>query len=352
MPNSGTDGPQKSLLIEVPKSKPFPDAYSGSNFKRDTRNFHYMDHDEPHATRRRMILEKYPKVKELMKQDSYSFFLTVFLVALQVGICYLIRDLPWWAVLVITYFVSGVITHALFVLIHDLTHFTAFKSRKANQLTAILANFGQGVPSAISFGRYHADHHIFLGRPNWDPDLPTQWEIGFFRSALKKFLFICVMPLFYSLRPYVVCPKPPSVLELLNAVCIVAWDLLIYHYFGFKGVVYLILGTLFGLGLNPVSAHIIAEHYEFVKGQDTYSYYGPFNFVNLNLGYHIEHHDFPNIPWTKLPELRKIAPEFYNTLPSHTSYFLVLYKYIFCPDFGAWCRIGRTQGEDIKQKRN
>lgn len=211
---------------------------------------------------------------------------------------------------------------------------------------------GQGVPSSIAFGRYHADHHIFLGRPNWDPDLPTQKEIGFFTTPLRKFGYILAMPFFYGFRPYFVCPKPPSVLEFVNMIVIFGWDIFIGYNFGAKSLVYLLVGTVFGLGLNPVATHIIAEHYEFIKGQDTYSYYGPFNIPGLNIGYHIEHHDFPNIPWRSLPRVREIAPEFYNTLPQHKSYLLVLYKYIFDREFGAWCRIGRNNGDDIKQKRN
>lgn len=348
MPKSDS---QQSLLINVPGTKPFPDAYSGSNFSRDLRNFHYMEHDEPHATRRKMILEKHPEIKGLMKPDTYSVFLTFVLVSLQVTIIYLIKDTPGWLFGILTLVLGGTISHALFVLIHDLTHYTAFKSLKLNQLIAIIANFGQGVPSAVSFGRYHGDHHIFLGRPNYDPDLPTQWEIGFFRGTIKKLIFLIILPFFYSLRPYVVSPKPPNFMEIVNLVMVFTWDYFIYQTFGIRGLLYLIPGTLMGLGINPVSLHIMAEHYEFVKGQDTYSYYGPFNFVNLNMGYHIEHHDFPNIPWTRLPEVRKIAPEFYDNLPAHSSYLLVLYKYIFDPNFGAWCRIGRTQGDDIKQKK-
>jgi len=343
---------EKSMLTNVPDKLPFPDAYSGSFFKRDLRNFHFMDHDEPHATRRRMILEKHPEVKELMKQDPFSLYLTIALVIGQTIIMYLIKDMPWWFVILAAFISGAVLSHALYVLVHDLTHYTAFKSRKANQFTAILANLGQGVPSSIAFGRYHADHHIFLGRPNWDPDLPTQKEIAFFTTPFRKFLYILTMPFFYGFRPYFVCPKPPSALEFVNMAVVFSWDALIVYFFGAKSIAYLLIGTIFGLGLNPVAAHIIAEHYEFIKGQDTYSYYGPFNFTGLNIGYHIEHHDFPNIPWRKLPRLREIAPEFYDTLPHHKSYLLVYFKYIFDREFGAWCRIGRNHGDDIKQKRN
>lgn len=85
--------------------------------------------------------------------------------------------------------------------------------------------------------------------------------------------------------------------------------------------------------------HFIAEHYELTpngsftndpeKARDTYSYYGPINYVIYNGGYHVEHHDFPTIPWRNLPKLKKLAPEFYKDLECHTSYLVVLFRFIF-----------------------
>lgn len=50
---------------------------------------------------------------------------------------------------------------------------------------------------------------------------------------------------------------------------------------------------------------------------ETYDYIGWANFFILNIGYHTEHHDFPMIPWTRLPLLRKMVPEYYENLPCH-----------------------------------
>jgi len=40
-------------------------------------------------------------------------------------------------------------------------------------------------------------------------------------------------------------------------------------------------------------------------------------------------------------EVRKIAPEYYDTLPHHTSWTKVLYDFIFDPAIGPYARVKR-----------
>jgi sphingolipid delta-4 desaturase len=68
------------------------------------------------------------------------------------------------------------------------------------------------------------------------------------------------------------------------------------------------------------------------------SYYGPLNPILFNVGYHVEHHDFPYIPHTKLPELKRIAGEYYDHLPYHTSWVKVIWDFIFDREMGPHAR--------------
>lgn len=48
------------------------------------------------------------------------------------------------------------------------------------------------------------------------------------------------------------------------------------------------------------------------------------------------------MPWTRLPKLRALAPEYYNTLPAHKSWPYVTWQFITDPSVGMWSRAKRT----------
>src|SRR5262249_33446278 len=112
---------------------------------------------------------------------------------------------------------------------------------------------------------------------------------------------------------------------------------------GFAGLAYLVLSTFFGVGFHVVGARWIQEHYTFVPGQETYSYYGPLNRIAFNIGYHNEHHDLVRVPWVHLPKVKALAPEFYGGLHAHRSWLRVLQRFFFDRDLTLYSRITRER---------
>ena len=74
---------------------------------------------------------------------------------------------------------------------------------------------------------------------------------------------------------------------------------------------------------------------------------GPLNKVSFNVGYHNEHHDIVTIPWSRLPRVRHMAPEFYEGLHSYSSWTSLLVQFVRDRNitlFNAIVRPGRPSG--------
>ncbi|XP_018619766.1 sphingolipid delta(4)-desaturase/C4-monooxygenase DES2 isoform X1 [Scleropages formosus] len=314
-------------------------------------DFEWVYDDQPHTSRRREILAKHPEIKSLMGHDPHLKWVVSGMVLAQLLACYLVQDLSWKWLIFWAYAFGGCVNHSLTLAIHDISHNVAFGNKQArwNRWFAIFANLPIGLPYSASFKKYHIDHHRYLGGDGLDVDVPTDIEGWFFCTPLRKLLWLFLQPFFYALRPLVVNPKPVSSLEALNAVVQFVADFVLFYLWGLKPIVYLIAGSILCMGLHPISGHFIAEHYMFLKGHETYSYYGPLNLITFNVGYHMEHHDFPSIPGSKLPLVKKIAAEYYDTLPQHTSWIRVLWDFVFDDSIGPYARIKR-QYKVVKQR--
>ena len=51
-----------------------------------------------------------------------------------------------------------------------------------------------------------------------------------------------------------------------------------------------------------------------------------------------------------ISEVRKIAPEYYNSLPYHTSWSKVIYDFITDPSIGPYARVKRATIKDKEAK--
>jgi sphingolipid delta-4 desaturase len=190
------------------------------------------------------------------------------------------------------------------------------------------------------------EHHKYQGVDGIDTDLPTRIEGLLFNSVPGKMFFATFQILFYAIRPMMVRFQQLTNFHFLNIAYIFAFDYVLYLLFGPGAVVYLLASTLIaGSAIHPCAAHFFAEHYVFTGVSETYSYYGILNRLCFNVGYHNEHHDFPNIPGSRLPALRALASDYYQTLPSHESWVMVTWKFLSDPQVSAWNRVKRVHVE-------
>lgn len=314
--------------------------------------YYWSDSPEPHTLRRREMLKKYPQIKELFTHNPILAISSTFWVILQMFVAFNIHKVftyfespvtAWIVFILITYFIGATIAHGLFLAIHELTHYLAFKSKAANNIAAFIANIPIVLPYAMSFKYYHALHHWSQGKDGVDADIPLKGEASFFKGLIGKSIWYVNQIFFYALRPMFVKPMNLDAWTIANIIFQVSVMAICAYFMSGYGIFFLLLSLVFAGGLHPTSGHFIAEHYVFDEGQETYSYYGPLNLIIYNVGYHNEHHDFPYIPGNKLPEVRKIAPEYYDNLKSYDSYLKVIWRFITDKNIDLFSRTKRNQ---------
>lgn len=314
----------------------------------EQQDFHLRTGAHSHQVRCKKILEKHPEVAQLIGRNPWTFVYMIGFVGMQLAIAAWLGGLGfanyWWLALIVAYCIGAFPNHSLYVVIHDATHNMIFKSRLLNKICVVLSDIPNVVPGAMGFSTYHMRHHSHLGDYENDTDLATHWEAKLIGNVWwRKALWMLLFPFFQIFRTErvkaVTTWKPWM---FVNIAFIIATDVAIYYFFGFNALFYLFFSMIFALGLHPLGARWIQEHYTLNPYQETYSYYGPLNKLALNIGYHNEHHDFPSIPWNRLPKLKKMAPEFYDNLEYHPSWSKLLWTFIFNKDYSLYSRVRKN----------
>lgn len=312
--------------------------------------FDFSSPAQPHPERTKAILRQHPDVRELMGRNPWTSLVLLFVVLLQVALAWFMGRLGlsyWWVAFILAYLVGAFANNCLYVIIHEATHNLIFANRKLNKLAAIVADLPNVVPAAIGFSICHLEHHAHQGDYDRDADLASHWEANLVNNRwYAKAIWLFLFPLLQVARPARFSSIPVmNRWTILSVAAAFAFNTTIVLLCGWNGLLYLSASVLFALGLHPLGARWIQEHYTLSADQETFSYYGPLNIVTLNVGYHNEHHDFPSIPWNRLPKLRAKAPEFYDLLQSKHSLSVLLMQFIFDPRYSLHSRVVRNNAE-------
>jgi len=312
--------------------------------------FYQSELDHPHVGRARAIIKAHPEVRELMVRNPYTALIALWIVILQTSIAFWMGKLGfgyWWLSVLLAYCVGAFANHANYVIIHDATHNLILGRKNWNKMIGIIADLPNLTPGAMGFRVYHLKHHSHQGDYEHDADLANHWEARLVGNKwYRKAIWLMLFPFFQLTRP----PRLKAITMLdrwfvVNLACVLAYDAAVVYFCGWAGLFYLALSFFFSIGLHPVGARWIQEHYTYDFDQETFSYYGPINWVALNMGYHNEHHDLPSIPWNNLPKLRAMAPEFYEPLKYHSSWSRLLVQFIFDKRYTLFSRIERMRRE-------
>jgi len=307
-------------------------------------SFRWSHDSEPHKQRTKEIIKQHPEIRQLIGKNPYTFLVILLCVGVQVTLAWVLKDQSWWWVLPASYLIGAFACHTLFVCIHECARNLIFKNRTLNTIAGIIANLPLLLPSSVSFQKYHLKHHSFQGVEELDADMPYRWEARLINNRfLGKAVWLLFYPIFQMLRP--VRLKEINLFDkwtFINWIVQFTFTGLVIYFLGWKSFVFLMASFFFSVGLHPLGARWIQEHFLTHGDQETKSYYGVLNTVNLNVGFHNEHHDFPSVPWNKLPNIKKYASGYYDTLGSHKSYTILLLQFLFNRKLSVFSRMARN----------
>ena len=193
------------------------------------------------------------------------------------------------------------------MLIHECTHNLVIRGTRANKRWMIVANVPLLAPVAIGFRVLHLLHHRFLGEVDGrDTQAPARSEIAFTgSSSIRKLASFTFGRFFFKARP--ANRVPVDGFLVLNWGVQAVACVILFWLAGLKGLFFLFLSGLLAFGPHPLGARRLSEHFAMRAEQPTVSYYGPLNALSFDVGYHVEHHDFPAVPWPRVRTLRRIS---------------------------------------------
>jgi len=318
-------------------------------------DFYYSEVNQPHPERARQMIKQFPEIRNLFGAEPKSIFIILQLVIFQSIIAIFLGiagfEKYWWLSILVAYLFGAFFNHSTFVLIHEASHNAIFNKKIWNRFAACLVDLVNVFPSAEGFRVYHIRHHAHQGEYEFDADLPYRHEaktIG--NNPILKMIWLLFFPLVQGLRPFRLKNiKMWNPWVVLNVITTFSYAIFLGTTFGINSVFYLFLSFAFSIGFHPLGARWIQEHYT-PEGnpQESFNYEGSLNVMSLNVGLHNEHHDFPNIPWNRLQELRKLAPNYYLTLEHHKSWFKLFFSFIFDSKYDLFSRVLRTKEGTIQ----
>jgi sphingolipid delta-4 desaturase len=337
-----------------------------------------------HLGRARSMLREHPELKQLFGRSIATAFWCLGVAAAQIGIAIAVSWGSWWVAVLAAYVVGSMINVALFNLAHECNHALVFRSKQANRWLFTFTSLPMMFMGHHCWWIEHHVHHNHLGSHkdfikrrrsvllamkdrvfNWVPGpkirrlttcftTPLFWPIAGIMIVFQVLRSIVGL-IVYAITAIATRQLTPGKLALsiladehlvsgyrrykiekwavIYPLISLAMMVVLYLAFGWKALLYMYLSSLFATGfLHPLIFGLMLSNshfYGYNFYQPSASYYGWLNLLNFNFGLHTEHHDFHYIPWHRLPQVRRIAPEYYDDLKQTSSFAWLALQFAF-----------------------
>ena len=103
---------------------PDPVNFISGNNRSNFDTFHQIYTEEPHFERRKQILAAHPEVKELYVKEWRTIPILIAILIAHFSIVYYAPYTSTFTYCCLAYFGSATFIHMIFIINHDLTHFT------------------------------------------------------------------------------------------------------------------------------------------------------------------------------------------------------------------------------------
>lgn len=346
----------------------------------------YMADDARHHNDlRRRVLDAHPEAVDLIGPDWRTALFAVLMLALHWALAWGVSLTSWWVAFLAAFVFGQTIYHSAGTLIHENAHRLVFRNTKArfayDVLTEmIVTSFGYQL---IYQHNHVTSHHAYLGdyerdyehedayyvaaRTRYRAAHPIRYRamtIGIMALHLLPFTFVTdalIMPRLLGratglpardrMRKSPATRPPRGELYALAFVSLIV-NIGLFAVFGFLGWLYHVwsMSMISGRWGASVRGQILSEHFGGDIEHPTRSTYWWGNLIFYNIGYHVEHHTFPGVPWTRLPKLRAVAPDAFN-VGSDLNYYDYWWKQVNS-DFTLPRRVSANYADAIIRRRS
>jgi fatty acid desaturase len=233
------------------------------------------------------------------------------------GLVWSARSTPWLLPAMLPH---GIILVFLFAALHESIHWTAFRSRRLNDLVASVCGVIMLLPPGY-FRAFHFAHHRHTQDPARDPELasPKAGTLGAYLWHVSGLPYwgerIVTTTRHASGRvdePFIALRQRPGIARearLVLAICLLA--ALASVALSSPALLYLWVGPAL-LGQPLLRLYLLAEHTgcplvaNMLENSRTTRSLAPLRRLAWNMPYHAEHHAYPALPFHALPAAHRV----------------------------------------------